>query len=141
MAPASIEGRQTQMATDPMIHVVANGIDFTNYVQAALSEIKAVRPSAIHRESALRWAARAVASFRICAESEAHADRLCYRYLGEQYREAALAHAAMGEPWEPLYTAIDEIMEPDRSKAFEDTLTTYAKTGRPPAKRRSKTSR
>lgn len=135
MSPTTVEEGQTQILAEAIDEVEPHGLDCTAFVQEALAEIKAVPPAMIHRASALRWSARAIASYRICAESKDHEDRLCYLYLGEHYREAALAHAAMGEPWEPLYAAIDDAMQMDRSNAFDEAAATPPQLGRTEARR------
>jgi hypothetical protein len=88
-------------------------------VEAALKEITTVSAATIHRTAAFAWASRAIASYRVCARKLDVQEGLSYLYLGEHYREAALAHAAMGEAWQPLFNEIDEAMAKDRALAFE----------------------
>lgn len=87
-------------------------------VEAALKEITLVPAATIHRAAAFAWASRAIAGYRVCAGKQAVQEGLSYLYLGEHYREAALAHAAMGEAWQPLFAEIDEAMAKDRQLAF-----------------------
>jgi hypothetical protein len=87
-------------------------------VDAAMDEITKVPAATIHRTAAFAWASRAIAGYRVCASKLAVQEGLSYLYLGEHYREAALAHAAMGEAWQPLFAEIDEAMAEDRSRAF-----------------------
>lgn len=106
-------------------------------IAQAVEEIKTVPPATIHRAAAFTWSARAIACYRVCAAAEAQEDRLRYLYLGEHYREAALAHAAMGEQWEPLYAEIDRAMTQDRSYAFDMTRQLATESGgRPRAQSR-----
>jgi hypothetical protein len=88
-------------------------------VEAAMKEITKVSAAAIHRTAAFAWASRAIASYRVCARKLDVQEGLSYLYLGEHYREAALAHAAMGEAWQPLFNEIDEAMAKDRALAFD----------------------
>jgi hypothetical protein len=88
-------------------------------VAGALDEITRVPAADIHRAAAYSWASRAIAGYRVCAGKLDVQEGLSYLYLGEHYREAALAHAAMGEAWKPLYEEIDAAMATDRAKAFE----------------------
>ena len=87
-------------------------------VEAALKEITLVPAATIHRTAAYAWASRAVASYRVCAGKAAVQEGLSYLYLGEHYREAALAHASMGEAWQPLFAEIDQAMAEERTRAF-----------------------
>ncbi|MEA3165705.1 MAG: hypothetical protein QOJ26_571 [Thermoplasmata archaeon] len=87
-------------------------------IDAAMKEIAHVPAATIHRTAAYLWAGRAIAGYRICAAKAALQEGLSYLYLGEHYREAALAHAAMGEAWQPLYAEIDDAMAQDRGRAF-----------------------
>lgn len=96
-----------------------HGEGFIVEVRQAMEEVRNIPPAIIHRASAFKWSARAIASYRVCAVSEVQEDRLRYLYLGEHYREAALAHAAMGEQWEPLYMEVDRVMTEDRYRALE----------------------
>lgn len=88
-------------------------------VAGALDEITRVPAAEIHRTAAYSWASRAIAGYRVCAGKLDVQEGLSYLYLGEHYREAALAHAAMGEAWQPLFEEIDAAMATDRAKAFE----------------------
>jgi hypothetical protein len=105
MAPQSLAG---PMEPVPMLDV-----------DAAMKEITKVSAATIHRTAAFAWASRAIASYRVCARKLDVQEGLSYLYLGEHYREAALAHAAMGEAWQPLFNEIDEAMAKDRALAFE----------------------
>jgi hypothetical protein len=87
-------------------------------VDTAMKEITQVPAATIHRTAAFAWASRAVAGYRVCAKKVAVQEGLSYLYLGEHYREAALAHAAMGEAWQPLFEEIDAAMAEDRARAF-----------------------
>lgn len=87
-------------------------------VEAALQEITTTPAATLHREAAHAWAARALACYRVCLGKVDLQEGLSYLYLGEHYREAALAHAAMGEAWQPLFAEIDEAMAKDRQLAF-----------------------
>lgn len=88
-------------------------------VAAALEEITRVPAAEIHRAAAYAWASRAIAGYRVCADKVDVQEGLSYLYLGEHYREAALAHAAMGEAWQPLFAEIESAMDKDRARAFE----------------------
>jgi len=87
-------------------------------VEQAMEEITKVPAATIHRTAAFAWASRAIAGYRVCASKVAVQEGLSYLYLGEHYREAALAHAAMGEAWQPLFAEIDDAMADDRARAF-----------------------
>lgn len=87
-------------------------------VDQAMEEITKVPAATIHRTAAFAWASRAIAGYRVCASKVAVQEGLSYLYLGEHYREAALAHAAMGEAWQPLFAEIDDAMAEDRARAF-----------------------
>lgn len=86
-------------------------------VQKALVEITTVAAVSMHREAAHEWAARAVACYRVCLAKADLQEGLSYLYLGEHYREAALAHAAFGEAWRPLQPEIRAVMDADRAAA------------------------
>ncbi len=107
----------------------------------ALEEIRTTPPAEIHRVAAYAWGSRAIASYRLCAATVTLEDCLKYFYLGEHYREAALAHAAMGEQWQPLHAEIDQAMADARTTAFDQVSQHSADDkGRPPARsRRAKT--
>lgn len=105
-APSSTS-RQTLAEPVPMLDV-----------DGAMEEITQVPAATIHRTAAFAWASRAIAGYRVCASKVAVQEGLSYLYLGEHYREAALAHAAMGEAWQPLFGEIDEAMAEDRARAF-----------------------
>lgn len=98
-------------------------------VATAMEEIMRVPSSAIHRDSALAWGARAAASYQVCATASTLDDAFHFLYLGEHYREAALAHAALGEEWELLYAEIDDTMAQDRAMALEATDSCWADAG------------
>ena len=115
-----------QMATAATAEAVA-ALD----VEQAMAEILGTPAAAIHRTAAFTWGARAVASYRVCVRKAAFQDCLSYFYLGEHYREAALAHAAMGEDWQPLYAEIDRAMEADRREAARLVRTLSADGNRP----------
>ncbi len=87
-------------------------------VEKAIEEITNVPAATIHRTAALTWAARAVASYQVCLTKPELQECLSFFYLGEHYREAALAHAAMGDEWQPLHAEIDTAMEGDRGTAY-----------------------
>jgi hypothetical protein len=103
-------GTSRQVLVDPQVPMLD--------VAAALKEITQVPAATIHRAAAFTWASRAIAGYRVCAGKRAIQEGLSYLYLGEHYREAALAHAAMGEAWQPLFAEIDEAMAKDRQRAF-----------------------
>lgn len=86
-------------------------------VAKALVEITTVAAVSLHREAAHAWAARAVACYRVCLGKADLQEGLSYLYLGEHYREAALAHAAFGEAWRPLQPEIRAVMDADRTAA------------------------
>ena len=86
-------------------------------VEAALGEITTVAAAALHRQAAHVWAARAVACYRVCLAKADLQEGLSYLYLGEHYREAALAHAAFGEAWRPLQEEVEAVMDGDRAGA------------------------
>lgn len=99
-------------------------------VPGAMAEIVHVPAATIHRTAAYAWASRAIAGYRVCAGHEVLQEGLTYLYLGEHYREAALAHASMGEAWQPLYAEIDRAMAPDRAEAFASMRQRSAEAGR-----------
>lgn len=99
-------------------------------VEAAMEEIARVPAAAIHRVAAYAWASRAIAGYRVCLGHGVLQEGLTYLYLGEHYREAALAHAAMGEAWQPLYSEIDRAMAKDRAQAFASMRHRSAEAGR-----------
>jgi hypothetical protein len=104
----------------------ATGVEPTMLdVEAALEEITRVPAAGIHRTAAYAWASRAIAGYRVCAGKLDVQEGLSYLYLGEHYREAALAHAAMGEAWQPLFAEIEAAMDKDRAHAFE-TMRSHA---------------
>jgi len=86
-------------------------------MEDALQEITTVAAAALHRSAAHSWAARAVACYRVCMAKTDHQQGLSYLYLGEHYREAALAHAAFGEAWRPMRGEVEAIMDADREAA------------------------
>ena len=86
-------------------------------IEAALREISTVPAVDLHRTAACVWAARAVACYRVCLGKSDLQEGLSYLYLGEHYREAALAHAALGEAWRPLYDEVEALMDEDRAAA------------------------
>lgn len=99
-------------------------------VAGAMAEILHVPAASIHRAAAYAWASRAIAGYRVCAGHEILQNGLTYLYLGEHYREAALAHASMGEAWQPLYAEIDQAMAADRAEAFASMRQRSAEAGR-----------
>jgi hypothetical protein len=108
-SPGGRQPRSQQTLAEPVLMID---------VEAALEEITRIPAATIHRAAAFTWASRAIAGYRICAGKNAIQEGLSYLYLGEHYREAALAHAAMGEAWQPLFAEIDEAMAKDRQRAF-----------------------
>lgn len=86
-------------------------------VEKALGEITTIAAAALHRAAAHTWAARAVACYRVCLAKADLQQGLSYLYLGEHYREAALAHAGFGEAWRPLQAEIEAVMDADRADA------------------------
>lgn len=114
-APPRQKARRSQAAAgQQMMAEPAPMLD----VEEAMKEIVKVPAATIHRTAAFAWASRAIAGYRVCASKAAVQEGLSYLYLGEHYREAALAHAAMGEAWQPLFAEIDEAMSEDRARAF-----------------------
>lgn len=99
--------RQTMEEPTPMLDV-----------DGAMEEITRVPAATIHRAAAFAWASRAIAGYRVCSAKAVMQEGLSYLYLGEHYREAALAHATMGDAWEPLFTEIEQAMAKDRKRAF-----------------------
>jgi|SRR5688572_5402563 len=107
-------------------HVFAGGLDAFPKIDAdlmdvnkAMQEVTAIPPALLHRTAAFTWASRAIASFRLCSTAEDLERCMKCFYLGEHYREAALAHAAMGEDWQGLYDEIDRAVKLDRALAFQ----------------------
>ncbi|MEK6976222.1 MAG: hypothetical protein AABY18_07760 [Candidatus Thermoplasmatota archaeon] len=90
-------------------------------VDEALKEIATVPPATLHRAAGFAWATRAIACYRACLGKRDLQEALSYLYLGEHYREAALAHAALGEAWEPMYAQVDAAMAQDREEASSMT--------------------
>ncbi len=87
------------------------------HIEEALQEISTVPAMHLHRAAAYYWAARAVACYRVCLGKAEVQEGLSYLYLGEHYREAALAHAALGEAWGPMYEEVVAVMDLDRREA------------------------
>jgi len=130
--PASRESTQLQMSSDAptrgrhrpaqsgtptmMQEVGESGLMLD--VDRAMDEITRIPAAVIHRDAAFAWASRAIAGYRVCSAKNSIEEGLSYLYLGEHYREAALAHAAMGEVWEFLFTEIDDAMAGEREQAF-----------------------
>jgi hypothetical protein len=92
-------------------------------VDKAMEEITRVPAAVIHRDAAYAWASRAIASYRVSMGKSSMEEGLSYLYLGEHYREAALAHATMGEVWEFLFTEIIDAMAMEREQAFANVRT------------------
>lgn len=88
-------------------------------VEGALTEITLVPAATIHRTAAYQWASRAIACYRVCAGKSDLQQGLSFLYLGEHYREAALAHAAMGDAWQPLLREVEDVVSDDRGRAFD----------------------
>jgi len=88
-------------------------------VNDALQEITSTPAVALHRNAAHAWAARAVACYRVCLGKVDLQEGLSYLYLGEHYRETALAHAGFGEAWHPLSSEVDAVMSADRNEASD----------------------
>ena len=86
-------------------------------MEEALREITTVAAASLHRHAAHTWAARAVACYRVCMAKADQQQGLSYLYLGEHYREAALAHASFGEAWRPLRNEVEALMDADRESA------------------------
>lgn len=86
-------------------------------VAEALREITSIPAVTLHHGAACVWAARAIACYRVCLGKADLQEGLSYLYLGEHYREAALAHARLGEAWQPMLEDVDALMAPDRAAA------------------------
>jgi len=86
-------------------------------VDSALKEITTIPAVALHRSAAHAWAARAVACYRVCLGKVDLQEGLSYLYLGEHYREVALAHAGFGDAWRPLHAEVESVMAADRLEA------------------------
>lgn len=86
-------------------------------IDSALKEITTTPAVVLHRTAAHAWAARAVACYRVCLGKVDLQEGLSYLYLGEHYREVALAQAAFGEAWRPLHAEVEAAMAADRSEA------------------------
>lgn len=86
-------------------------------VDAALKEITTAPAVSLHRRAAHVWAARAVACYRVCLGKVDLQEGLSYLYLGEHYREVALAHAGFGDAWRPLHAEVEAVMAADRIEA------------------------
>jgi hypothetical protein len=87
-------------------------------IDKAMKEITRVPAAIIHRDAAFAWASRAIAGYRVCLTKSSLEEGLSYLYLGEHYREASLAHAAMGEVWEFLFAEVNDAMAGEREEAF-----------------------
>jgi hypothetical protein len=99
-------------------------------IDKAIEEVTRIPAAIIHRNAAFTWAARAIACYRVSAGQAVLENALSYLYLGEHYREAALAHAAMGEGWQPLYAEIDDAMANDRAGSFASVRRRSGELGR-----------
>lgn len=86
-------------------------------VEAALAEITTTPAVELHRNAAHAWAARALACYRVCLGKVDLQEGLSYLYLGEHYREAALAHAGFADAWRPLQAEVEAVMDADRREA------------------------
>lgn len=86
-------------------------------VTEALREITSIPAVTLHHNAACIWAARAIACYRVCLGKADLQEGLSYLYLGEHYREAALAHAQFGEAWQPMAEDVNVLMAPDRAAA------------------------
>lgn len=104
---------RSKTAREPTI--VAHTV--TLAVTDALREITSIPALTLHHNAACTWAARAIACYRVCLGKAELQEGLSYLYLGEHYREAALAHAQFGEAWQPMFDEIDALMAQDRAAA------------------------
>ncbi|HUR63128.1 MAG TPA: hypothetical protein VM241_01465 [Candidatus Thermoplasmatota archaeon] len=94
-------------------------------VEKALKELRTTSMAQIERSTALTWGGRAVASFRLCAEAGDWEARFRHFCEGENYRQEALEHAAMGEDWQGLLPVIDA--EINEARAAAETAMQFAK--------------
>jgi hypothetical protein len=94
-------------------------------VEKALKELGSTPMAQIEHATALTWGSRAVASFRLCAQStdwEARFRRFCE---GETYRQEALEHAAMSGDWRSLLPGLES--EINDARAAAETAMQFAK--------------
>jgi len=94
-------------------------------VEKALKELQGTSMAQIERTTALTWGGRAVASFRLCAQATDWESRFRHFCEGENYRQEALEHAAMGEDWQGLLPALDT--EINEARAAAETSMQFAK--------------
>ncbi|MFO1535162.1 MAG: hypothetical protein ABR586_05810 [Thermoplasmatota archaeon] len=94
-------------------------------VEKALKELRTTSMAEIERATALTWGGRAVASFRLCSESTDWESRFRHFCEGENYRQEALEHAAMGEDWKGLLPQIEA--EVNEARAAAETAMQFAK--------------
>lgn len=94
-------------------------------VDKALKELRTTSMAQIERTTALTWGGRAVASYRLCSEATDWESRFRHFCEGENYRQEALEHAAMGEDWKGLLPTLDaEITE---ARAAAETAMQFSK--------------
>jgi hypothetical protein len=91
-------------------------------IEEALEEVRSKSGEEVDRETATKWAARAIASYRLCIESTALREKVERFSEGDDYRHEALEHAGTGGDPETAARVARET-EKERTEAlasFED---------------------
>ncbi|HUR61789.1 MAG TPA: hypothetical protein VM286_05430 [Candidatus Thermoplasmatota archaeon] len=100
-------------------------------VEKALQELQTTSMAQVERTTALTWGARAVAAFRLCAQSTDWESRFRFFCDGENYRQEALEHAAMSDDWRSLLPALET--EVNEARGAAETAMQFAKPRQGPA--------
>lgn len=100
-------------------------------VEKALKELESTTMAEIEHTTALTWGARAVASFQMCSRAGDWESRFRHFCEGENYRQEALEHAAMGDGWQSLLPALDT--EINEARGAAETAMQFAKPRQPQA--------
>jgi hypothetical protein len=65
-------------------------------IEEALEEVRSKSGEEVDRETATKWAARAVASYRLCIKASGIREKVERFSEGDDYRHEALEHAGTG---------------------------------------------
>jgi hypothetical protein len=86
-------------------------------VEEAMKEVRSKTGEEVDRETAPKWAARAVASYRLCAEATSIREKVERFSEGDDYRHEALEHAGTGGDTQALERIASETHS-ERAKAL-----------------------
>jgi len=87
-------------------------------VEEALKELSQKNLNQIQKETAIKWASRACASFQNCLSEEGAKKMVCWS-VGEEFAHEAVEHAALVEG-EDMVSVIKQELEPYRDRAAQD---------------------